>query len=168
MAMMDTVFLGGTTTGTTWRQKMTELLLDRGVTPSNIFNPHKPKGSGWTEADVRAELDCKNNKRTIILMHICPAVPDVDKYPEGTELRETMSQMLGPLSMFEMGKHLGLTPERVVFVLDGSLFTARRSAKIINIIADDIRETFLQLGIEPRVYKMLEEAADWIAPQLID
>lgn len=163
---MKTVFLGGTTAGTTWRERLTELLLDRGVAETAIFNPHKPKGSGWGDDDVRAEQTCKNNKQTIILMHLCPAVPDIQRYPEGSDLRAMMEQMLGPTTMFEIGKYSVLAPERTVFVFDDKLFSNRRSAKVIRIIEDDITTTLTELGTRPHIYKTMEAAADWIAPQL--
>lgn len=168
MSAMDTVFLGGTTTGTTWRKRITELLLASGVKESCIFNPHKPRGEGWTEEDAKAERACKNNERTIILMHLCPSIPDLKRYPEGSDLRAMMEQMLGPTTMFEIGKYSILAPERTVFVFDDKLFSNRRSAKVIRIIEDDITTTLAELGIKPHIYNTMEEASDWIAPQLID
>lgn len=169
MPTMDTVFLGGTTAGTTWRRELIDMLKQHGIDESVVYNPHKAKGSGYTLADAAREIACKHKPSTIVVLRLCPSVPDPEKYKGKTEeelVRASLS--LGPLTCFEIGLYMLLASDRTAFVVDVEQFGMSRSAKVIEIFKMEIAATAkdFDFDFKPNIFTSLEETADWVALQL--
>ena len=159
---MKRVFLAGTTTGTTWRQTVTEQLLTRGVAPEQIFNPHLPKGVSYTPEHMELERTVKRDSETIVLIYVCPAVMDEENL--SPEVIRDKTERLGPISMFEIGKFAYAQPHRTAVVLDSEQFTpSKRPRKVLEGLAQELREDFH--GQQP-YFASLPEAISWIADQL--
>lgn len=159
---MKRVFLGGTTTGTTWRQDLIERLIARGVRPDQIFNPHLPHGVHWTPDHMKAERACKDDPETIVLILICPAVVDDTKLDSVSAANK--AEWLGPTSMFEIGKFAYSRPERTAIVLQYELFTdGKRPRKVLMGLATELREDYD--GMAP-YFESLADAEDWIVELL--
>lgn len=157
---MKRVFLGGTTTGTTWRQELIERLVARGVRPDQIFNPHLPHGVSWTPAHMRMERECKADPNTIVLILICPAITEGTK--PSTAIDKT--EWLGPTSMFEVGKFAYSQPKRTAVVLQSELFRkGGRPRKVLEGLATELREDY---SGRPPYFASLDKAEDWIVRQL--
>ncbi len=160
---MRQVFLGGTTSGTTWRAELIERLVKRGVKPEQIINPHLPPGEPWTQWDQQREEDQKRDPNTIVLIYVCPLVAESrpDEHPDVTQYK---SQLLGPTSMFEIGKYAYSHPERTAVVLDLAKFDeASRARKVLTGIA---RELSLDFHGRQPYFRSLEEAEEWLMYQL--
>jgi hypothetical protein len=152
---MERVFLGGTTAGTTWRVGLIDRLQARGVRTEQIFNPHLPKGVPYTLEFMEEETRVKNDPNTIVLMHICPA----NKNPDTNEL-------LGPISMYEIGRYGWTQPHRTAIVLGHELFTKSRSKKVLQGIAAEFSNVF---GTDnPPYFSSLPAAENWIVSQLVE
>lgn len=160
---MKRVFLAGTTAGTTWRAELIERLLQRGVLPEQIFNPHLPKGVRWTE-HMQLEEDCQNDPETIILIFVCPAVVSQAKLDQNPGINK--AEMLGPMSMVEIGRFGFAEPERTAVVLDSDSFTAgRRPREVLEGLKTKLRKRHAD-GAPQSCYETLAEAEDWIVSVL--
>lgn len=166
MPTMDTVFLGGTTASTTWRRELIDILKQRGVDESAIYNPHKAKGSGYSLEDAKREILCKHKPSTIVVLHLCPSVPDPKKYKTEEE-RLRASLTLGPLTAFELGLYMLMASDRTAFVVDVEQFGMTRSAKVIEIFKMEIALTAQEFGFKPNIFSTLEETADWVSLKLV-
>jgi len=160
---MKRVFLGGTTTGTIWRQELTERLIARGVHPDQIVNPHLPPGVRWTQAHMQIERSCKDDPETIVLILIQPAVV------EGTKLdavsAANKAEWLGPTSMFEIGKFAYSHPGRAAIVLEFELFAeGQRPRKVLEGLARELREDY---NGRPPYFASRLDAENWIVEQLM-
>ncbi|MGF7229253.1 MAG: hypothetical protein ACQR33_04700 [Candidatus Saccharibacteria bacterium] len=158
---MRRVFLAGTTTGTTWRAELTERLIARGVQQGQIVNPHLPRGVKYTSEHMRLERECKQDPHTIVLIFICPAVVDAKPHPVPAAYRE---ELLGPISMFEIGKFAYSQPERTAVVLDSESFTqGNRPRSVLEGLALEISQDF---DGQPPFFASLTHAEDWLVAQL--
>ncbi len=160
---MQRVFLGGTTTGTTWRQELSERLIARGVRPDQIFNPHLPPGVRWTPRHMELERSCKDDPETIVLILICPAVVDSTKLDAVSAASK--AEWLGPTSMYEIGKFAYSQGHRTAIVLEYQQFAeGGRPRKVLQGLTTEIREDF---GGEPPFFASRLDAEDWIVKQLV-
>ena len=155
LVAMKKVFLGGTTTGTTWRVDLTKRLVARGIDEdSQIINPHLPPGVPYTAERMEEERRAKNDPHTIVLIVVRPAVT---KDPSRAEL-------LGPISMYEIGRFAHSQPKRTAIVLQAELFTkGGRPRKVLEGLAAELCKEF---GGRPPYFASIEAAEDWIVAQL--
>lgn len=160
---MERVFLAGTTTGTTWRSEVIERLLARGVREDQIVNPHLPRGVHYTAEHMQFERECKRDPHTIVLIFVCPAVVE-DAQLDAESLRRKR-EMLGPISMFEIGKFAYSQPHRTAIVLDSQSFQeGARPRKVMEGLSYEVWEDF---GGNPPYFPSLAAAEDWIVSQLV-
>lgn len=146
--MLERVFLGGTTAGTTWRQEVIAKLLARGVTEEQIFNPHLPKGTPYTQGRKDEERRVKDDPTTLVLIHICKGRGDI----------------IGAISTFEMGKHAYRDECRTIIVVDSSGFeSGSRSQRTLEGLDKELQDDF---SGQPPYAATLDEAIDWIVEQL--
>jgi hypothetical protein len=151
---MRRVFLGGTTTGTTWRLELIKRLVARGVREDQIINPHLPAGVSWTPEHMRVERKHKDDLNTIVLIVLCPAVVD----------DPSRRELLGPTSMFEVGRFAYSAPGRTAIVLQPDLFKkGGRSREVLEGLITELRKDF---GGRPPYFATLEAAEDWLVKQL--
>jgi hypothetical protein len=156
------VILCGTTAGTTWRTTMIEHLIRRGVRPDQIVNPHLPPGVKYTPEHQLAERQCKAHSGTLVLVYICPAtITQAGLSPEEAAYR---SELLGPTSMFEIGKFAYSQPHRTGVVFDVRLFRRKRPLLVVEGLARELREDF---GGQPPYLPSLDAAEEWIVSQLL-
>lgn len=159
---MNRVFLGGTTTGTTWRTELIERLIARGVREDQIVNPHLPAGVHWTPEHMLLERACKDDPDTIVLMVVCPAV--VEDPTLDAAFAAYKRESLGPTSMYEVGKFAYSQPGRTAIVLQYELFTdGGRPRKVLKGLATELSEDF---DGQPPFFATLADAEDWIVKQL--
>jgi len=150
---MKRVFLGGTTASTTWRVGLIERLVARGVSRDQIINPHLAPGVSWTPKHMEEEDRHKNDLNTIVLIVIQPA---------GGE-DASRAELLGPTSMYEIGRYAHPQPRRTAVVLQSELFTSgKRSRKVLEGLAAKLRKEFKG----PPYFASLRAAEDWIVAQL--
>jgi hypothetical protein len=161
---MERVFLGGTTTNTTWRQDLIERLMRRGIRSEQIINPHLPKGVKYTHEHMLAERAYKNDPNTIVLIHICRAVLDSKGADEA--IIADKEERLGPISMFEIGKYAYSQPHRTAIVLDFASFTeGGRSRRVLEGLA---RELYDDFSGNPPYFSSIDIAEEWVASMLLE
>lgn len=153
------VILLGTTAGTTWRQTLIETLVANGVRKDQIINPHLPKGQSYGPANMAAERNAKRNPRMLIVVYVCPAV--LEQGSGNHEMDEYRKQMVGPISMFEVGKMAYAASHRTGIVLAHDLFTRGKRLKAV---ADEISGDF---GGEPPFFADLDSVASWVVRRLV-
>lgn len=160
---MERVFLAGTTTGTTWREELTERLVARGVEPGQIINPQLPPGVRYTVEHMAIEHRAKADPQTIVLIVVCPAKVDDTKLDSVSAANAR--DWLGPMTMYEVGKFANAYPDRTAVVLEWDAFTdGGRPRKILKGLSAELAGDF---GMDcPPVFSTLQAAEDWIASRL--
>lgn len=159
---MEHVILLGTTKSTTWRDDLIERLKARGVDDGRIINPHLPKGVPYTREDMQREDAYKEDPGTLVFIYLCPAVvtdPSLD-----AEAARHEAEMLGALTMYEMGEYVHSQPQRTGALLAVNQFTeGRRPHKVVAGLADRHRRKF---DGQPPYLPDWQSADDWIVSRL--
>jgi hypothetical protein len=159
---MKRVFLGGTTTQTTWRKELIARLIQRGVDPDQIINPHLPHGVPYTPEHMVAERTYKADQNTIVLIYLCPAVIDTSSLDAVAALDKR--ERLGPISMFEVGKFAYSQPHRTAVVLDYQLFQEGGRAR--EVLIGLARELYEDFNGYPPYFSSPDRCEDWLVEML--
>lgn len=155
------VLLLGTTAGTTWRKELTAELIGRGVHESQIIDTHH--SGRYDKSQRELERRAKRDSHTLALVYVCPAAPRDDG--PSPDLAAFKRELLGPITMFEMGKMAYWQPWRLGIVLDYQQFTdGKRPQKVLQAISAELHEDFG--GGMPNLHN-LGMAADWIVRRLV-
>lgn len=151
---MKRIFLGGAATGTVWREATISRLISLGVSPDAIVNPHLPPGVHYTPGHKRWERSIKNDPDTIVLIYICRAAV-VD---------QSRAELIGPISMYEIGRYAYSAPERTAVVLDyGTFSEGGRSRRNLEGIDEELRLAF---NDKQPYFPTLALATEWAASEL--
>jgi hypothetical protein len=160
---LEQVMLLGTTKGTTWRARLIDELVSRGVDPSRIINPHLP-GGGWTAEHAEAERLAKADPSVMLVIYVTPAVIDQSKYDAATAA--DLAERVGPMTMFEAGLYAGTQPDRTAVLFDIEAFAeGKRPRKVLSYIRDEIRSLTSDPTASPYMASW-EQLVDWVAEEL--
>lgn len=139
---MKTLFLGGTTDNT-YRERLTNALLEKGVRPSQIFNPVVEH---WDEA-ARQREDEKKADPNVIMLYYLRANENGD--------------FLSFYSMHEAEMGLYDDPDRTFIVFDNEDMKPRPKKRFRKVY-DDLRKRFPSAPI----FETMEEAFPWLVLRL--
>jgi len=159
---VNRIYLGGTTTGTSWRQELSGRMMQRGVAAERITNPQLIEGGTYTSEHREIERNYKRDPSTIVLMYFCPAAEEAGLTAKA---QLDKSEYLSLTSVFDAAKFAYSQPHRTAVVFDYEFFTLGRGPRLaLQALADELREDF---GGRPPYFSSLDEAEDWSVERLI-
>lgn len=155
------VCLAGTTTGTTWRQEVSQRLQSRGVRPDQIVSLPVFKTVPPSK-DRRDPGVIIQDPSTILLFYVCPRV--LASPPKDSKVAKLEAELLNPVTMFKIGAFSMGKPQRTAVVFERNFTSNGPAHQSLDEIRRHIVGRYGQPG--PPYFETLWQAEDWIVTHL--